>query len=273
MSTLTIRRRRPQASSPLPGWLLRGWLIPRLLLLVALLLAWELIARSGWVSKLFLVGPGDVVQAFWRLAGSGRLWYDTQSSLIELGLGFTLGVVAAIPLGLMLGAFRRLEIALEPYLMALYATPRIAFFPVLIAWLGFGLTAQVLLLFLSTFFPVCINTWGGVKTVDPVLLKAARSFGANQLQLFTKIILPYTLPFIAAGIRLALGRGLIALYVVEAFGANAGLGYLIAQAGTEYRVGDLFVGVIVLAALGVLFDEVLRLAERRLAPWRQELHL
>jgi NitT/TauT family transport system permease protein len=247
--------------------------VPRLLLLVALLGAWEAVARSGWVSKLFLVGPGEVVQAFWRLAASGRLWADMQASLTELGLGFSIGVAVAIPLGLMLGRFRRLEIALEPYVMGLYATPRIAFFPLLIAVLGFGLTSQVVILFLSTFFPVCINTWGGVKTVDPVLIRAARSFGADELQLFTKIILPYTLPFVVAGIRLALGRGLIALYIVEAFGANAGLGYLIAQSATEYKVADLFVGVVALAALGIVFDESLRWAERRLAPWRQELRL
>jgi ABC-type nitrate/sulfonate/bicarbonate transport system permease component len=269
VSVVSLRRPPARAAVRLPPWA-QSWLLPRLLLLGALLAAWELVARSGWVSRLFLVGPGEVVLAFWKLASSGRLWFDLQASLLELGLGFALGIGAAIPAGLLLGTFRRLEIALEPYLMGLYATPRVAFYPMLIAWLGFGLSSQVALLFLSTFFPICINTWSGVKTVDPVLIRAARSFGANQLQLFTKVVLPYTLPFITAGIRVALGRGLIALYVVEAFGANAGLGYLIAQAGTEYRVGDLFVGVLVLAALGVLFDGALRWAERRLAPWRPE---
>jgi len=238
--------------------------------LVVFLVGWEAIARAQVVSTLFFAGPLDVVRTFSELAADGELWYHLRASVSELVLGVAGAVVVGVPLGLALGGVRPLEGVLAPYIAAAYAAPRVAFFPLIALWFGTGLTSKALLVFFTVLFPILINSWTAVKTVDPVLIRAARSFGANQLQLFTKVVLPYTLPFITAGIRVALGRGLIALYVVEAFGANAGLGYLIAQAGTEYRVGDLFVGVLVLAGLGVLFDGALRWAERRLAPWRPE---
>ena len=236
--------------------------------LVIVLFAWESIARVGLVSKVFFVGPVDVVTDFVKMLQTGELASNLQVSMLELAAGFGLAALTAIPLGLALGTFRRTEIVLTPYLMALYSTPRVALFPLIVGYLGFGFGSQVLLVFLAAFFPMCINTWVGVKTVDPVLVKVGKFFCASRTQMFTKIMIPYCVPFIVTGLRLSVGQSLMAIYVAEMLGANAGIGFLIVRAGLEFRTGELFAGIIVLGFLGIVLTEIVRYVERRVAPWR-----
>ncbi len=240
--------------------------------LVVFLSVWEAIARAGVFSHLFFAGPVAIVQAFISLALSGDLLTALEASALEFVYGSFWAILLGILLGLALGVFRKLEMLLNPYLMALYAIPRIAFYPLIIVWFGLGLNSKAILVFFSVFFPVCINTWAGAKTVDPVLLKAGRSFGATKLQLFTKIILPYSLPFIIAGIRIGAGIALIAIYIGEMMGSDAGIGYLIVQSGFAFKADNLFVGVILLAGIGVAFSQGIGYLERRIAPWRQNVN-
>lgn len=238
--------------------------------LAVLLVAWQMVADARFVSKVFFAGPSDIWIAFGNMSTNGELVTNLQVSLIELALGFSLAVATAVPVGLTIGVFRRVEIVLSPYLMALYSTPRVALFPLIVGIIGFGLASQVLLVYLAAFFPIVINTWAGVKTVDPVLIKLGKFLCATRSQMFTKIIVPYCIPYIITGLRLGIAQGLMAIYVAEMLGANAGLGYMIVRAGLEFRTGELFAGIIVLGALGITFTEGMRYIERRIAPWRQE---
>jgi len=239
--------------------------------LVVFLVGWEAIARAQVVSTLFFAGPLDVVRTFSELAADGELWYHLRASVSELVLGVAGAVVVGVPLGLALGGVRPLEGVLAPYIAAAYAAPRVAFFPLIALWFGTGLTSKALLVFFTVLFPILINSWTAVKTVDPVLIRAARSFGASRLQLFTKIVLPHSLPFIVAGLRIGSGIGLLAVYVAETYGGGAGLGYLIVSAGFAYQAAKVFVGVLGLALLGIVLNQSLGYVERRLAPWRASL--
>ena len=241
--------------------------------LVVFLSFWEGVDRAEVFSKMFFAGPMDIAKAFLGLAISGELLDHLKASAIEFAYGFTWALLFGIPLGLALGWSKKLEMLLTPYLTAFYSMPRIAFFPLIVVWFGLGFTSKAVLVFFSVFFPVCINTWAGGKTVDPVLIRAGRSFGATQVQLFTKIVLPYSLPFVVAGVRIGAGIALIAVYVGEMLGANAGVGYLIVQAGFAYQADKVFVGVIILAGLGVCLSQGIGYLERRVAPWRQRVTL
>jgi ABC-type nitrate/sulfonate/bicarbonate transport system permease component len=227
--------------------------------LVVFLVGWEAIARAQVVSTLFFAGPLDVVRTFSELAADGELWYHLRASVSELVLGVAGAVVVGVPLGLALGGVRPLEGVLAPYIAAAYAAPRVAFFPLIALWFGTGLTSKALLVFFTVLFPILINS------------RAARSFGASRLQLFTKIVLPHSLPFIVAGLRIGSGIGLLAVYVAETYGGGAGLGYLIVSAGFAYQAAKVFVGVLGLALLGIVLNQSLGYVERRLAPWRASL--
>jgi NitT/TauT family transport system permease protein len=155
--------------------------------------------------------------------------------------------------------------------MALYAAPRVAFMPLLLVWFGVGLVSHATLVFLSALFPITIATLAGAKGVDRTLLKTARSFGASRPTIFMKVILPYTIPSILAGLRLGVGRGLIGTFVAEMFGATAGLGFLIIRAGFLFQPDVLLGGVLVLATLSVGLTEGIGWLGRRVAPWHRGL--
>src|SRR4029077_5372747 len=161
---------------------------------------------------------------------------------------------------------------LEPYIAAIYASPTVAFLPLMIIWLGIGIPSKVALVFLGCVIIIIVNTEAGVAQVDHRLIETARSFMAREMQILWIIILPAALPFILAGMRLAMGRALLMVVVAEIYASNAGLGYLIFQAGGYYDTAQVFVGVAVLATAGVLLNTTLRLVERKLAPWRIEAH-
>jgi NitT/TauT family transport system permease protein len=157
---------------------------------------------------------------------------------------------------------------LDPFLAAFNATPRIALLPLIILWAGLGLWAKVLVVFLSAFFPICMTTIGGVRTVSAAHLEVARSFGAGDAHIFRTIVFPSCLPFILAGLRVGVGRGLVGVIVAELYGASAGIGFLINLAGSMFQTDTVFVGIALLAGFGLLFNEILRRAERRVERWR-----
>jgi ABC-type nitrate/sulfonate/bicarbonate transport system permease component len=160
-----------------------------------------------------------------------------------------------------------LEVALGPYLTFLYATPAVALVPIIVLWAGFQFTAKIIVLFLFAFFPIAINTHQGVKNVSPELLEVGRAFRCSERQLWANIILPAALPFIVAGLRLAVGRGLIGMVLADLYTAISGIGYLIVRSASIYRVDKMFVPIIVLGLLGVGLTALIRLIELRVAPW------
>jgi NitT/TauT family transport system permease protein len=193
-----------------------------------------------------------------------------RASGAEFALGFLLAAGTAVPVGLAAGWYRRLGFVLDPFVAALNATPRIALMPLIVLWVGIGLWSKVAVIFLGAFFPICVSTFSGVRTVSDVHVKVARSFLAGDAHLFRTIVLPSCVPFIVAGLRLGVGRALVGVVVGELYGASAGLGFLIAMAGSTFQTDRVFVGIGVIAAFGIVCNELLARAEARFERWRPQ---
>lgn len=243
--------------------------ITRTLAVILVLGAWEAVVRSGTVDPLFLSSPYLVAVRLAEMFASGEIWPHILVSTKEAGVGFGLAIAVGIPLGIAMGRRPLLRYTLEPFIMAKYSSPTVAFLPLLIIWLGIGLWSKVALIFLGAVFVLIINTEAGVSSVDRRLIETARSFTASERQILTKIVLPATIPFVIAAMRLAIGRVLIMVVVAELYASTAGLGHLVFQAGAMYDTTLVFVGVIILAVTGIALSELLRLIERRVAPWPQ----
>ncbi|TMJ41951.1 MAG: ABC transporter permease [Alphaproteobacteria bacterium] len=176
-------------------------------------------------------------------------------------------VVLGVAIGLLLARFWVLDVALTVYITFLYSIPSVALVPLIVLWAGFDTTAKVIILFLFAFFPMAINTYQGVKSVDPKLLEVGRAFRCSEGQLWWNIVLPASLPFIVTGLRLALGRGLIGMVLADLYTAISGIGYLIVRTASTYQVDKMFVPIVTLGILGVTLTALLRLAEKYVAPW------
>ncbi len=241
--------------------------ITRTIAVVLFLGAWQWAVSSGAVNKLFLSSPFDIADRLYEVFADGSIWPHIFASGEVAAWGFVLSVAVGVPVGMLMGRVRLARDTLEPFIMAQYSSPIVAFLPLLIIWLGIGVASKVALVFLGGVFVVVINTEAGVANVDRRLVETARSFTANEAEILWKVILPAALPFIIASMRLAIGRILIMVVVAELYAATAGLGYLIFQAGAAYDTTMIFVGVVLLAGAGIAFNSMLRWAERRIAPW------
>jgi ABC-type nitrate/sulfonate/bicarbonate transport system permease component len=216
----------------------------------------------------FLPGPLDILEAFQQLFKQGSIWNDLWVSGQEVLYGYGLAVLTALPLGLAMGWYRRLNYALDPFLSFFQSTPRIALLPLLIIWLGIGIWSKVAVVFLGAVFPIVINTVAGVRNLDPALIKAARSFGATDAQIFRTVALPGSVPFILAGLRLGVGHALIGVVVGELVAAQAGIGLMMAKAGATFQTAKVFAGLIIVAGTGILINSLLHRIERRYQAWR-----
>jgi NitT/TauT family transport system permease protein len=237
--------------------------------LVGGLILWELVARFIVKSTLIIVPPSHVVAAFADLVRQGELQTHVYVSGLEFVAGFGLAAIVGVLLGLAIGVSDLVRDVLEPWLSALYATPVVAFAPLFVVWMGIGPSSKVAVAFLLAVLPIIINTSAGIRTTDQNLVDVARSFSATRGQVFLKILIPYALAFIIAGLRLGVGRAIIGVVVAEFFGTRAGLGYLILTSSQLFDTSALFVAVVILAGVGVLSVMALQKLERWLAPWRE----
>jgi ABC-type nitrate/sulfonate/bicarbonate transport system permease component len=255
------------------------------LMVILFLVAWEGLERGWWARMLhpllgasaerwqlkpiFISSPTLVAAAAYRMFFvTGEIWRDLAWSGMSYVLGLALAIAVGIPLGLAAGWYRRFSYAVEPLLAALNATPQVAFLPLLVIWVGTGLGTRVLIIFLLAVLPLAINAHAAVRTTDPRLIKVAASFSAGDWRLFRTIILPSTIPFLLAGLRLAIGRGMIGVVVGEIYGSAAGVGAMISQAGSRFQTDKVFVGVLTIVAIGVTLVEIVRRIERRVDVWR-----
>jgi NitT/TauT family transport system permease protein len=245
----------------------RQWinLAIRLVSLAIALLLWEIAAWN--VDPVLFTSPTKVAIAAYKMVLSGELWTYLWPSLVVLAIGFALAVVAGIGIGLLLARFWVLDIALNVYITFLYSIPSVALVPLIVLWAGFETTAKVIILFLFAFFPMVINTYQGVKSVDPKLIEVGRAFRCTEGQLWANIVIPASLPFIVTGLRLALGRGLIGMVLADLYTAISGIGYLIVRTASTYQVDKMFVPIVTLGLLGVTLTALLRIAEKYVAPW------
>ncbi len=219
------------------------------------------------VDPVLFTTPSKIAVAAVTMIGSGELWNYLWPSLVVLLIGLSTAAVIGIATGLLLARFRVLDVALGVYITFLYSTPSVALVPLIVLWAGFETTAKVIILFMFAFFPMTINTYQGVKNVDPRLIEVGRAFRCSERQLWTNIVLPGALPFIVTGLRLAVGRGLIGMVLADLYTAISGIGYLIVRTASTYQVDKMFVPIVTLGILGVTLTALLRVLEIKVAPW------
>ena len=242
----------------------------RSIAVVALLALWELAPRLGLVDRIFLPPLSEVVPALGDLAGTGRLWSSTQASLTRSLAGFALAVAVAVPLGLVIGWYRPVADLLNPLLEVFRNTAAIALLPVFILVLGIGETSKVAIVLYACTWPILLNTISAVRTVDPTLIRAARSLGLPAPRVFQKVVLPAAVPAVFTGVRLAGATALLVVIVAEMVGAKEGLGQLINASQQNFAITEMYAGIITISALGLAFNHLLVLLERRLTRWRTE---
>ena len=235
---------------------------------IGFFLFWEIGAAVGFVDLFFFSSPSRILATAVREVQLPRFWNDVWVSGQELVGGYVAAVVIGIPLGIFCGWYRRINYFFDPWLNFMNALPRVALLPLIVLWVGLGIWSKIIVVFLGAFFSIVINTLYGVRTVDRRLLDVAHSFGANDARIFRTVVLPGSVPFILAGLRLGVGRALIGVIVGELYAANAGLGYMITLASQTLQTDRLLFGVILLTLMGVLMVELLRVFEKRFQRWR-----
>lgn len=237
----------------------------RLASVIVVLAAWQWFGAD--ISPALFTTPSAVAHAAVGMIASGELWAYLWPSLVVLAIGLVLASLVGIAVGLLLARYWVIDVAFGVYITFLYSIPTVALVPLIVLWAGYETTAKVIILFLFAFFPMAINTYQGVKNVDPRLIEVGRSFRCSERQLWTNIVLPGALPFILTGLRLAVGRGLIGMVLADLYTAVSGIGYLIVRAAGTYQVDKMFVPIVTLGILGVVLTALLRVMELKLAPW------
>lgn len=245
---------------------LRRAAVPALLLLI-----WEVVSVAGLVDSYFLPPPHRVLEAGWAQLASGTLVADVGVSLYRLLSGYALGAAAGIVLGVATGRSALLGDLLDPLIQALRPISPIALLPLAIVYLGIGDFEKIVLIAYSTFFPVVVNTYFGVRGVDPVVVMAARTLGATRRRdMLREIILPAAMPHIFSGLRVSLGISFIVIIAAEMVAARSGLGFRILDAERIFQLDVVYVGIVVISLLGLLFDGIFMRVRRRLLPWYRE---
>jgi ABC-type nitrate/sulfonate/bicarbonate transport system permease component len=230
-----------------------------------ILIVWEIV--GPFISPIFFSYPSKIAVAFYTLTISGELPYFLGQSLEVMVYGLSIAIIVGIPLAVAMARFRWLDWALDLPINALYATPLVAVVPLLVLWFGIYLKAKIIVVFLFAVFPVLINTYQGVRECDKNMLEVARSFRSSEWLMWQDVLLPFAVPYIVAGIRLAIGRGLIGMIIAEFYTTITGLGFMITRYANMFEMDKTFVPVIVLMVLGVSLTSLLKWAGRRIAPW------
>jgi len=232
---------------------------------------WEIIARSGLVHPLLLSPPTAVFSTILRLLASGELLIHIRASLGRALIGFAIGSAIAIPHGIGIAWFKRVEEVSSPLIDLFRPVPIAALIPVFMLWLGIGDASKIALIAYGCYFPTVLNTMAGVKNVDANLIKVAKLFGANRLQILKKVVLPAAFPYILTGLRYSLSLSLILLVISEMIAARVGLGYLILDAEYTFKTEIMFAGIVTIGLIGFLLNEMAMVIENRLTKWKQGL--
>lgn len=247
------------------GRLVRDPVALRIASVVILLIVWELLGR---LDPVVASHPSAIAAAFVELAiVDNILWPAFATTLQGLVVGFAVAAILGIAIGFAMGRIRLVDLILDPYVSALYATPRIALVPLLVLWVGIDFELRVTIVILSSIFPIIINTYIGAKNVDRELLDAGRAFAANGWQLLTTVVIPASIPYLFAGLRIGVARALVGIIVAEMTAAVTGTGQLIIQYGRYFQTDKLFVPVIILGLFSIVLAEVVYFLQRRATPW------
>lgn len=233
--------------------------------LILVLAVWEWLGPL--VNPILFSHPSKIAIAFYDLTVSGELPYYALESLEILAFGLLFAIVVGVPLAVVMARVKPVDWALDWPINALYSTPMVALVPLLVLWFGIYMKAKIIVVFLFAVFPILINTYQGVRECDKNMLEVARSFRAPEWRMWQDVLLPFALPYIAAGIRLAIGRGLVGMVIAEFYTTISGLGYMISRYANVFETDKTFVPVLLLMFLGVALTALLKKLERRIAPW------
>lgn len=240
-------------------WVVRG------IVLAIILAVWQVLGQS--VNPIIFAPPARVASTFVSLWNDGTLPSQTEVTLVTLFLGFLLSCAIAIPLGLVMGRMRLVEYAVDPYVNFIYATPLVAIIPLALIWFGPTNTATYFIITLHTAPPILINTMSGVKATERSMVETARSFGFGGWKLWRKVVLPSSLPYIMAGLRIGIGASLIGTMVAEIFLFNAGLGYELVNETALFNSAAVVSGVLIIMVIGIVLAEGTKFMDRRFLSW------
>jgi NitT/TauT family transport system permease protein len=239
---------------------------------IAVLTLWEGVVRLSLVKASLLSSPSRILQAAIEDFGTGVIWPHIETSLLEWVVGFTLALILAIPLGFLLGQFRRLELVIDPMLSALYATPTVALVPLIILLFGVGLPSKFAVVFLEAWITLTVSTINGSHSADKRFLDIAQSFRASKGLVFRSVTVPSAIPFIITGIRIGAGRALVGVVVAEFIASNIGLGFYISLNGTTLNTARVMLGIVLIGGFGIFIGELIRRVEHRFDVWRPAIH-
>jgi sulfonate transport system permease protein len=225
---------------------------------------WEIAPRAGIADATYTSQPSRVIAAGAEIIRNGGFAHDVSVSLAEFAIGFALAVGIGVSLGLVLGQFPLLRYLLDPPIMAIYATPHLALLPIIIVWLGIGMQSKIAVAFVGGVIPIVVNTMAGVRAVDRSWITAARAFSAGQWDVFTKVILPASLPSVILGIRLGVSRAVLGVIVAEMYQSQAGVGNEIMRYGSEFRTDHLLFDVFMVSLFGFAATSAIRALEEKL---------
>ena len=254
--------REKKARKGTPRWV-KGLALPLLIIVI-----WQIFSSSGLVSATVLPSPLQIVKTFYELMISGTLFGHLQISIYRAVVGFLLGASIALVLGFIVGFSKRSESYIDPTMQMLRTIPSLAVTPLFILWFGFDELSKILLIAFASFFPVYVNTYNGIRSVDSKLFEVAQVLEFSKWQQLTKLILPSALSHILVGIRLSLGIAWLSLVVAELMGSSAGVGYMIMDARQFSQTDKVFVGIIIFGVVGKLTDSLVRILEQKLLKWR-----
>jgi taurine transport system permease protein len=229
---------------------------------------WQIAATATDIPKLFLPSVTEVWGELLEMHTEGILWGNLGISLWVYVVGMVISIVIAVPLGLFIGGVRIVDKIASPYIWAIYTTPRLILMPLVLLWVGINDTARIVIIVLSAVPATLVVVMEGVKTVDNSLLRAARTFGASRYRLFSSVVMPATVPFIATGIRMGVSRGLIGLFIGELFTAANGIGYIIALSSKTFNSAQTFAMLFIFVFFCVAMVGLTQLLERKVSVWR-----
>ncbi len=238
----------------------------KILSIAVLVILWQIVGMN--TNPIFLSTPVQVLRAFVEIMANGILANAMKDTFFEFIVGFALAVGLGIPAGIAAGRYQTVMNLTDPYISIFFAMPNIALLPLFMIWFGLGYTVKIVIVVMSAFFPIVINTMAGVKEADRTIVEVALSFGATEGELLRKVIIPASVPYVVAGLRIGLARAIVGVVVAELFSATTGLGALLQYYANYYLTSYFFVPVLVLALLSIGFVEIIRILEKKFATWR-----
>ena len=236
---------------------------------IVLLLVWEILLRNGFGDRRFIPTPSDIAVRFWQLTLNGELAAHTGATLLRAAVGFVIGVVPAIAIGLAMAMFRPVRIVFDPLIAALFPIPKVALMPLVLLAFGFGDASKIAVVALAVFFPVIVNTYAGAANIDKIYWDVAKNYGASNWVMFSRIVFFGALPLIFAGLRIAVAVSFIVLVAAEFVASKTGIGYLIWNSWELLQVDYMFVGIVVIGIIGLISSALLQEIERKCIPWKR----